>query len=220
MWKGAQDFVRCSEAMASRGDHWVYAVLTFPRTRSAFDYYKSGFRMWQKLNQRMTGRLGKIEYIQTWEAHKDGYPHLNVVLHNEALWSLCKGDRWRSYRDEFESHSTSVGFGSRTWVEPLREGTGLTMSGYLTKLSRELTGSGEKNQIPLDAPAHFRRLRASRGLLPPVYHQEGWTGCVVPPGFTGISQKDVQDRVRIALSRGLLPPVPHREGFFIGALNL
>ena len=41
------------------------------------------------------------------------------------------------------------------------------MAGYLTKLARELTGAGVKSQVPVNAPRHFRRIRASAKLLPP-----------------------------------------------------
>lgn len=51
------------------------------------------------------------------------------------------------------------------------------MAGYLVKLARELTGSARKDQVPVDAPSHFRRLRASRGLLPAAFTGSGeYTG--------------------------------------------
>lgn len=77
--------------------------------------------------------------------------------------------------------AVAVGFGFRTWVEPLRPGAELTLAGYLTKLSRELTGAGFKDQVPVNAPPHFRRLRASRKLLPKPFHRKGWTGILVHP---------------------------------------
>jgi hypothetical protein len=52
------------------------------------------------------------------------------------------------------------------------------MAGYLVKLARELVGADNKSQIPWDAPPHFRRLRATRGLLPPV-HKSGMCGYLV-----------------------------------------
>jgi hypothetical protein len=53
------------------------------------------------------------------------------------------------------------------------------MAGYLVKLTRELTGAGPKNQIPVNAPRHFRRLRASKGLLPPRKKNDHVTGALV-----------------------------------------
>jgi hypothetical protein len=40
------------------------------------------------------------------------------------------------------------------------------MAGYLTKLGLELSGAARKGQTPVNAPRHFRRIRASRGMLP------------------------------------------------------
>jgi hypothetical protein len=56
------------------------------------------------------------------------------------------------------------------------------MAGYLVKLAKELTGAQAKkgDQAPLHAPRHFRRIRASRGLLPAQAKGAGeWTGALV-----------------------------------------
>jgi hypothetical protein len=52
------------------------------------------------------------------------------------------------------------------------------MAGYLVKLARELTGAAVKDQVPVNAPSHFRRLRASQGLLPPPYKNPEITGAL------------------------------------------
>jgi hypothetical protein len=43
------------------------------------------------------------------------------------------------------------------------------MAHYLAKVAQEFTSSATKpgDQRPFEAPAHFRRIRASKGLLPP-----------------------------------------------------
>lgn len=182
-WKGSQDFVRCRDAILSRGPHWVYVVLTFNQRnfKNPFQAYTAGGRQWQKVGQRLVYSYGAIDYLQTWEAHKSGFPHVNVAIHNETIWQLCEGDGWRSWRQELKRVVVSCGFGYVLHVEPLRSGMALDLAGYLTKLSRELTGAGIKSQVPVNAPAHFRRIRASRGLLAKPYKKAGWTGFLSHP---------------------------------------
>lgn len=170
-WKGAQDFVRVNEAIASRRG-WVYIVLTFDSSRWKDEWmaYKSGVRLWDKLRKRMIRRWGKIKYIQTWERHQSGWPHVNILVHCPLLFADCDGNGWKKVRKWLELNAIQCGFGMRTWIEPMKEGK--QMAGYMTKLSRELIGAGTKNQIPVNAPAHFRRIRASVKLLPKVFKSE------------------------------------------------
>jgi len=179
LWKGAQDFARCKEAIATRPD-WTYIVLTFPQREwpDKTALYKAGCSMWSKLRLRLRRRWGELAYIQTWERHANGGAHVNVLVGNPLIHISCTSDRrsWRRY--ELEPMAVACGFGKRTYVEVLRQGSGDSMAGYLVKLARELTGASVKSQIPVDAPPHFRRLRASQGLLPrPV--KSGLTGHMV-----------------------------------------
>lgn len=189
LWKGAQDFARISEAVES-GENWVYCVLTFRKKKGQdwfYQYYRS-YPMWMMLRKRLCRRHGKLPYIQTWERHIKGGLHVNLLIDSFTLangcyrvkkWNRLKGKfEWRWHNDELREQATAVGFGPVHWAQPMRDGTGKSMAGYLSKLSRELVGAGKKNQIPFDAPPHFRRLRASRGLLPPV-HKSGCTGNMV-----------------------------------------
>jgi len=190
-FKGAQDFVRVSDGIASRGDRWVYVVLTFNQRAelSEWDCYRSGVDRWDKLRKRLEYHHGKLEYVQTWEKHtKSGFPHVNVVIHNSSIWDACAGTGWQVWRQTLKAHAVACGFGTiAPWVEPLRKDTGKGLAGYLTKLSRELTGAGVKNQIPVNAPPHFRRIRASRRLLPPV-HRPGTHEALMLPNraFTAV----------------------------------
>ena len=75
----------------------------------------------------------------------------------------CAGDGWKRVRSRWlEPNARACGFGMRTWLEPVRdEGA---MAAYTVKLAGEM---GKACQVPLNAPRHYRRLRASHGLLPP-----------------------------------------------------
>lgn len=181
-WKGAQDWCRVRDAVAKRTD-WVYLVLTYdPKDwRDWRDQYKGSLPIWGKLQKRITREYGRFDYIQTWERHLRGGLHVNLLIGNAGIHAACVKN-WKSWRRSWlEPTAVECGYGLRTWVELFRCGTADAMAGYLTKLARELTGASQKGQIPIDAPPHFRRLRASRGLLPPAIKSD-WTGelCLTP----------------------------------------
>lgn len=178
-WKGAQDFARIKEAVTKAGS-WVYVVLTYAQGDwpDKWLQYREGVRHWSKLRKRLTRAWGAIRYIQTWERHQKGGAHVNVVISCPALAKACKGEGWKRVRRQWlEPAAVACGFGPRTWLEPVRDVA--AMSGYLVKLARELTGADGKDQIPEDAPPHFRRIRASRGLLPPPVVNPDWTGRLI-----------------------------------------
>lgn len=159
--------MRCAEALESR-KNWVSVVLTFAQKdwSNPFDQYTKGGELWACLRKRIVREYGATAYLQTWERHKKGGAHVNVCLSNPRIFHQVAAD-FRPWKNGWlEPHAVECGFGFRCWVEPVVGKRG--MAGYLTKLSRELTGASAKGQTPFDAPPHFRRLRASRGLLPPI----------------------------------------------------
>lgn len=204
-WKGAQDFVRCKEAILSLGPHWVYFVFTLNQKQFKNEWagYRAGVFLWDKMRKRLTRCYAKIAYLQTWEKNVEtDFPHMNVVVHNEKIWELCEGDGFWEFRREWNPIAIACGFGLRFYVEPLRAGMSLDLAGYLTKLSRELTGAGVKNQVPVNAPLHFRRLRASRGLLPPSFHSEGRTGMLIRAKDLHSVDLSVEARIKLQSSLG------------------
>jgi hypothetical protein len=150
-------------------------VLTFDpsRWRDKWEAYRAGVRLWGRLLKALTRRFGRVEYLQTWEAHQSGWPHVNALIHNPAINAMD----WRRFRLILGALAVRAGFGFRVWVEPMRDSE--AMAGYMVKLARELTGAGVKNQVPVEAPRHFRRLRASRGLLEQPYKNPDYTGRLV-----------------------------------------
>jgi hypothetical protein len=177
-WKGAQDFVRVRDAVRKRKD-WVYIVLTFDpkQWRNDWAAYRGGYYCWNRLRRALCKLYGRIEYIQTWERHQSGFPHLNVIVHSSEISARCADDGWKEWRQFLKREAVEAGFGEVLWVEPIRGRDAI--SGYLTKVSRELVGATTKNQVPVNAPHHFRRIRASRGTLPKVLKREGVTGKLV-----------------------------------------
>jgi len=129
------------------------------------------------MRKRFVKEWGPIKYIQSWEVHKSGRPHVNVVISNQALHYAACNTPWCLKTEWLEPTLLEVGFGSICHMKPVynREG----MAGYLLKFLKELTGASKKGQIPVNAPKGFRRLRASKGLLPKRKKDPDWTGRLV-----------------------------------------
>lgn len=189
------DFRRVQKATLSRA-WWIYSVLTFdPKLHAGhWTAYRDGSRLWDKrLRRRLERSYGRLDYLQTWERTQKGWPHMNLLIRSEALEEHVKSlpsDRpWLAsgahgagrfahrtrWRRVLASIAPQCGFGMRVWVEIVdsRE----AVSAYLVKIAQEISRARFKDgdQSPIGAPPHFRRLRASRGLLPPrtrVVYQE------------------------------------------------
>lgn len=176
-WKGAQDFVRVKEAMQSRG-FWSHVVLTFeqPKGSDPHQMYVAGVRKWSKLRKRIIREYGDLKYIQTWERHRSGFPHVHLAVSNRRLFDSANSDPVSNFRDLLFMHATECGFGPQGWLERLRSAAALAV--YLTRLARELTGKGKDYQTPVNAPKNFRRLRASVRLLPPIHKNPDVTGFI------------------------------------------
>jgi len=179
-WKGAQDFARISSALKKNRGSWTYLVQTFARDRefrNSYEAYKGLFGCWPKLRKRLTRKWGDFKYIALAEKHRDGWPHLNLLIRNEALAEACSEDGWKSVRKNWlEPHAVKSGFGMRTWIEPVRDAE--AMSGYFVKLCGTAGEFTKSSQSPDNAPKNFRRLRASQGLLPPPHKNPDFTGCL------------------------------------------
>lgn len=161
---GLVDYARVAQALQSRGP-WIYAVLTLPGEWRGWDVwsrYKAAGELWNlRLRKRLQRRYGRVLYVQTWEQHRDGTPHVNLVLGGESLIEdvEAKGDGGASYHPRLGRHvrvprwrrwfadtAAESGFGTRTWVERLwepsdgaeRPSDGL--AAYMVKLSHNLVG--------------------------------------------------------------------------------
>jgi hypothetical protein len=174
-WKGAQDFARIRAAMLD-SQYWTHIVLTFrhgkgePRDAD----FRRGLACWAKLRKRLVRSFRPMVYIQTWEIHTTLWPHAHVAINSRRLSDACHWSPKENWIRLIEHKAAECGFGYVGWCEPLRDEE--AMAGYFTKLARELTDGGRKCQIPINAPPHFRRLRASAGVLPAPYKNPDYTG--------------------------------------------
>jgi hypothetical protein len=143
-------------------------VLTFVQPGSAAGRWKTYLRAgkaWDIFSKRLRRFFGRFAYIQTWERHKLGGCHVHAAIGNKTFASWAEADYAGLHELLQRRFAVPAGFGPVLWVERLLR-AGPEFAGYITKLASELTGSGPKNQVPFDAPPHFRRIRASRGILP------------------------------------------------------
>lgn len=205
-WQVARDDYRRVELATLSRSWWLYVVLTFDpgSWSSRWDAYMGASQLWDKrLRRRLEREHGRLEYLQTWERTRRAWPHVNLLMRSDRLEEhvralpsqrrvlAAEGDKgrgrlahWTAYRRKLARLAPACGFGPRVWVEIVdsRE----AVAAYLTKVAEEFSRSAFKvgDQRPLGAPPHFRRLRASRGLLPersrPVWieHVERDTGLV------------------------------------------
>ncbi len=178
LWKGAQDFVRISEGMNKR-DEWSHLTLTFRQRgeRLSVKTFKRGLACWSKLRKRIIRAYGDMKYIQTWEVHRSGWPHVHIAISNHTLYDLPKQHPKALFNIMLGSAAQACGFGRIGELSPLRDEK--AFAGYLCKLARELTGAGKEYQVPVKAPRHFRRIRASVRLLPPPHKNPDITGMLV-----------------------------------------
>lgn len=182
---GACDFIRIAAALKSR-KKWCFATLTYPRKdwpdRTAL--FRFGVVSWARLRKRLTYHFGALAYVQTWEAHQSGYPHCHLAVQNGDLWDAVGPGHASAPRWWFRDHCVACGFGRQCDISQARNKKAI--SSYLTKLGLELSGASVKNQIPIEAPPHFRRIRASRGLLPKRVKDETMTGVLLNSPIVGV----------------------------------
>ena len=210
-FRAAQDFARLHEACDGQTSQTVaMMVLTFDQSAwkrrglNEAHAYKALYRMWTELRRRLVRvfgyamgatkykeamELGRFDYCATIERHRNGWPHLQVMLVGEPM-RLLQGHGWRRLRREvLNPLAMACGFGRRFYIAPARSVDDL--GGYMVKVAGRMedapTGEIAKvSQVPWNTPPHFRRLRASRGFLPPTHRPD--------PDRTGALVQRYQDR--------------------------
>jgi len=192
------------------GDGFVFFVLTLDRE----GYYSREAGRWKnvteafkdigKLSEKFLKRLRRLhkrmgwapfksKWVATVEAHRTGWPHLNIVLHSPELAEYLENDRAARERrgfsardqvlvkDELRACVVGSGWGPQSTAERGRSAEAL--AGYITKLAG-VAGStaGEVakiTQAPTQAPERFRRLRSGKNFLPPRIVDPEVTGTLV-----------------------------------------
>lgn len=206
LWRRITD--ACAEYDA-RG--FVYFVLTIDREgyyrggRRPFRDVKHAYKSLSRMSELLLKRLRRwqksqgmrvlgSEWFAVVEAHKSGWPHLNLVIHSPQLARMLDqqqtADRaaGMSRRDasklrgELREMALGAGWGPQSIAERARDREAL--AGYVTKLAGFADAAAGEiakiTQAPTSAPPRFRRLRSGKGFLPPRQGTaDGWTGALI-----------------------------------------
>jgi hypothetical protein len=204
--EAAVTFARIQEA-TSRPEYdprdWVFLVLTLDRDGyysgkpwlDVNDAYRSLGGMMERLLKRLRRAYG--ERFGAWcavvEAHRSGWPHVNVLLSSPKLAHDLTRERERRLAagateresellgGELLEHAEACGWGRQSTASAARDKNAI--AGYIVKLAGQHDSSvGEVakiTQAPTMAPAKFRRLRSAKGFLPPRRRDPNITGALV-----------------------------------------
>jgi hypothetical protein len=172
------------------------------------DPYHVASAAWSaRLRRHLLRLVGPFDYVLTWERHRSGLPHANILVDAEAFAAagllgglragrVAKTGRPTVYppalRRRLRAAAMAAGFG-RVFHLELAEARGAALACYVAKLARELMSSrtkGPDGQTPTNRPRGFRRFSATHGLLAVRHWPKGrrlpcWVeGCTheAPPG--------------------------------------
>lgn len=171
----------------------------------------------QGTKRRRAVRTVGNRWVAVPEAHRTGWPHVNLLVWCPELAEALEADRderledpeladavaeaqalWRSklpVGPELRQRArravvvqgallemiTASGWGYQSTAERARNleavlGYGVKMAGMHDASLGELA---KVTQLPMNAPARFRRLRSGKGFLPPVHKNPDITGCLL-----------------------------------------
>ena len=214
-YRASVDFARIEEALEPyHHDDVTFAVLTIDRNGrysdrewvSPREAYLELSRMqgiyMKRLNRLLASKgLDPVgsRWVSTVEAHKSGWPHLNVVMVSKGLAGLvseASSERLAAgltpreatlVTGELQAATVGAEFGVQSTMEVARSKRAL--AGYVVKVAkthdesfRAVAGEVVKmTQVPLNAPKGLRRIRAGIRFLPP-RRTSGKTGALVERG--------------------------------------
>jgi hypothetical protein len=181
-----------SEAFIKRVRRWLLR-----RGAARLGMKVEEYREWLKLNNQREPIENR--WFAVVEAHRSGWPHMNLVIHCPELAEWVESrtaraerllQRWgcagierkkRLLNGTLRRLAMASGWGKQSTIERARSIDAL--NGYVTKLAGLADAtSGEIakiTQAPDNAPERFRRLRSGVGFLPPRRKNEEVTGTLV-----------------------------------------
>jgi hypothetical protein len=185
-----RDYTRTFEGLQKHGQ-WAFLVLTlhvteFRKKNLTNEFaYKVINKNFFKLRRRIEREYGRFDYIRVIErTPKNSFPHVNVIFHCPELFKKFGDDdaihRWN--KRWLTVHARQSGFGIKHSVSfcdnRQRVANYIAKTGLFTTIAKEVS---KQTQVPFDAPAYFKRLGATRGLLPSLNkkHSSDWSGLLV-----------------------------------------
>lgn len=141
--------------------------------------------------------INKLEYLCVMEQHASGWPHANLLLTWDGLRQLVgfEGEDYGNLEDLarrverwIKDTAPQVGLGWSIKCSPLQSPE--KMANYcsgksvgnesdaphdpqVSRIANEVNKQTKEYQVPVQAPPGTRRIRASRGLLPPIRRGDG-----------------------------------------------
>lgn len=205
--RNAEDFDRVWRALKGEGptgavdpQDVVFLLNTGGGGDGLAERYRAIWRLSVAFRQRIERRWGKLRYVATVERHRSGEPHVNNILVCPELAGLLRlrehddyppaGRLYRRTVADLKAMAAGVGYGWFVGTPEVARSV-QDVAGYVLKLAstndlppevidgRTVGEVVKMSQVPDVAPPHFRRLRASRGFLPPAPRSERWTGSLV-----------------------------------------
>lgn len=188
----AQLFARLTASIARVPDFWCFLTLTLDPKRftSRESMYKRVGKMWANFRKSLKYEFGYDEFFLAFEVSVRAKAlHIHAIVRSKNLFAAVsptplevveKGkptegaaNVWKTW---LKPTAIACGFGFKCDVSAVRDQA--AMSGYLVKASAigELTHTEKKDQLPVDAPKGFRRIRASKGFLVPKLKNEDLSG--------------------------------------------
>jgi hypothetical protein len=185
-----RDYLRTFEAF-QKHDQWAFLVLTLHVTKfqekklSNQFAYKVINKNFAKLRKRIEREYGRFEFVRVVErTPSNSFPHVNVVFHCPELFKQFDSDekitKWN--KRWLTKHAKQSGFGVNHKIRFCENkqitANYLAKTGLFTTVAKEVS---KQTQVPFDAPSHFRRLGATRGLLPSINQKlsSDWTGLLI-----------------------------------------
>lgn len=180
-----------------------FLVLTLDRygtiTGVPWDGPQEAYRELSRLTRNFLARLKRLArsagaewdpsaWVATVEAHRSGWPHLNLVIANEWLAGLLREEAGKPGHGSFPwlagdlaTAALEVGWGPKSGGAPAQSKEAI--AGYIAKLAGEqgdVTGEIAKmTQAPVNAAMKLRRIRSGKGFLPPRKKDDTATGMLI-----------------------------------------
>ena len=188
-----RDFVRIRETLKENPGQYFFAVFTVKREGRKQDAYKEMSRNFRALIKRLVRAYGKIDWIQTLEQHKDGWPHMNMLFkfQDERSWSNEDTERFRARW--LVKNSLECGLGKMVSCEIVgsTEDDLGKISSYMAKTGLTIISAevSKLSQVPTSAPKGTRRIRSSVGFLKPIAKNDSeYTGGIIQSSVTDIKR--------------------------------
>lgn len=176
-----RDFARIRQALRPlHVANLLLVVLTLDPRREPKDLdskYRVLQPQWQELQRALTKTFGKFDFVTTVEAHRNGRPHLNVIIHSRAIAAQLRRKPPNAWDQKerlgpswWRTYAAQAGWGYRTYLGHVL--TKDDAASYVTKFEAgtviDPATMGEVvklSQLPVLAPRRMRRVRSSKGFL-------------------------------------------------------